>query len=108
MVTTKGWVEKTEVGAIDLARRLTDLGIKWIIHTDIATDGAMLGPNLEAQRKMAEAIPTCNLIASGGVSKQKDIDNLSIIARESPNLEGVIIGKALYEGTIELGECFNS
>ena len=105
MVSTKGWVEKTEVDALELAKRLAELGLQWIIHTDIATDGAMVGPNLEAQAKMAEAVPQCKIIASGGVSKKEDLDNLDKLATDHPNIEGVIIGKALYEKTIDLTEC---
>ncbi|MFP6887302.1 MAG: HisA/HisF-related TIM barrel protein, partial [Opitutales bacterium] len=64
-VTTKGWVETTETLATDLARRITDFGVRWIIHTDVVTDGAMQGPNLFAQQTMAEAVQECNVIASG-------------------------------------------
>ena len=66
----------------------------------------MLGPNLEAQRKMLEAVPDCNVIASGGVSRKEDLDDLNNLASEYSNLEGVIIGKALYEKTINLSDCF--
>ena len=65
----------------------------------------MVGPNLEAQAKMAEAVPQCKIIASGGVSKKEDLDNLDKLATDHPNIEGVIIGKALYEKTIDLTEC---
>ena len=106
MVATKGWVEKTKVDALDLAGKLSVFGLRWIIHTDVATDGAMLGPNLEAQKKMLEAVPDCNLIASGGVSREEDLDNLNNLATEYSNLEGVIIGKALYEKTIKLSDYF--
>jgi len=75
LVATKGWVETSKTEAIALAKQLEKLGVRWIIHTDVATDGAMKGPNLEAQQKMAEAVP---------------------------NIEGVIVGKALYEGTVSL------
>ena len=100
MVATKGWVETTEVSAIDLARRLMQLGISRIIHTDIATDGAMKGPNLPAQMRMAQAIAEGKLIASGGVTNEKDLEKLSELAERFPNMEGVIVGKALYEKTI--------
>ena len=57
--------ETTNTLATDLARQVQDLGIRWIIHTDVATDGAMQGPNFETQQKMALAAPSCNIIASG-------------------------------------------
>jgi len=104
LVATKGWVETTEIGAIELARQMQDLGVRWIIHTDVATDGAMKGPNLEAQQKIAEAVPSCQIIASGGVTSSGDIDALRELSKSTPNIEGVIIGRALYEGTIELSK----
>ena len=63
-VATKGWVETTDTMATDLAQEVVKLGVRWIIHTDVATDGAMKGPNLDAQKKMALAVPSCNIIAS--------------------------------------------
>ncbi|MGA1101659.1 MAG: 1-(5-phosphoribosyl)-5-[(5-phosphoribosylamino)methylideneamino]imidazole-4-carboxamide isomerase [Opitutales bacterium] len=104
LVATKGWVETTEIEAIDLAQQMQDLGARWIIHTDVATDGAMKGPNLEAQQKIAEAVPDCQIIASGGVTSYADIDDLRALSESTPNIEGVIIGRALYEGTIELSK----
>ena len=104
LVATKGWVETTQIGAIALAQQMQALGVRWIIHTDVATDGAMKGPNLEAQQKIAEAVPSCQIIASGGVTSSGDIDNLRELSKSTPNIEGVIIGRALYEGTIELAQ----
>jgi len=104
LVATKGWVETTKIGAIDLAQQMQDLEVRWIIHTDVATDGAMNGPNLEAQQKIAEAVPSCQIIASGGVTSSGDIDALRELSKSTPNIEGVIIGRALYEGTIELSK----
>jgi phosphoribosylformimino-5-aminoimidazole carboxamide ribotide isomerase len=108
MVATKGWVETTEVPALDLARRMSDLGVRWIIHTDVATDGAMKGPNLQAQQEMAVAIPDCKLIASGGMTNNQDLDDVNALAENLPNIEGVIIGKSLYEGTIDLTKALQS
>lgn len=102
MVATKGWVETSQTEAITLARQLESLGVRWIIHTDVATDGAMKGPNLEAQQKMASSVPQCMVIASGGVTRESDITDLELLSSHFPNLEGVIIGKALYEGTVSL------
>ena len=102
LVATKGWVETTRTEAIDLAKNLQEMGLKWIIHTDVATDGAMKGPNLDAQKRMADAVPECQVIASGGVTKESDVDDLRSLSTRHPNIEGVIIGKALYEGTVKL------
>jgi len=102
LVATKGWVETTKTEAIELAKNLQSMGLRWIIHTDVATDGAMKGPNLDAQKKMADAVPECQVIASGGVTKETDVDDLRSLSSDHPNVEGVIIGKALYEGTVNL------
>ena len=102
LVATQGWVETSSTTAIDLAKSLVLQGLRWIIHTDVSTDGAMKGPNLDAQRDMALAVPTCNVIASGGVSCTEDISKLRELCIECPNIEGVIIGKALYENSVDL------
>jgi phosphoribosylformimino-5-aminoimidazole carboxamide ribotide isomerase len=96
-VAVKGWVEVTEIDAIGFARQMQDAGTAGIIYTDISRDGMLSGPNIEAMAKMAGAI-NIPVIASGGVSKIEDIINLSQIK----NLWGVITGKALYEGTLDL------
>ena len=101
-VTTKGWVETTQKSAVDFAMEMEGLGARWIIHTDVATDGAMKGPNFAAQINMLKAAPRCKIIASGGVSKEQDVLELQRLAKEYNNLEGVIIGKALYENTVNL------
>jgi len=104
MVATKGWVETSRTTAVELAQTLVSNGLRWIIHTDVSTDGAMQGPNLDSQREISLAVPECNIIASGGISVEEDINDLKELAIECPNLEGVIIGKALYEKTINLGD----
>ena len=101
-VATKGWVEISKLSALNFAKEMQSQGARWIIHTDVATDGAMKGPNLSAQAKMAESAPKCKIIASGGVSNEKDIFDLRELAKRYENLEGIIIGKALYEKTISL------
>ena len=102
LVATKGWVETSKTEAIALAQQLESLGVRWIIHTDVATDGAMQGPNLEAQQKMAQSVPHCLVIASGGVTRESDIADLEKLAVQFPNIEGVIVGKALYERSVSL------
>ena len=104
LVATKGWVEISKTSALEFAKEMERQGARWIIHTDVATDGAMNGPNLLAQEKMAKAVPNCKVIASGGVSSKKDIADLRTLALKFGNLEGVIVGKALYEKTVSLNE----
>jgi len=102
MVATQGWVETSTTPATELAKSLVSNGLRWIVHTDVSTDGAMKGPNLDAQREMALAVPSCHIIASGGVSCAEDINQLKELCIECPNIEGIIVGKALYEKTINL------
>ena len=100
-VQVSGWTEDSQIGAIDLARRLQDAGVRLVIYTDISRDGVLEGPNVEATRQMLENTQL-SVIASGGVSSLKDVHRLAEI--NHPKLEGVIIGKALYEGRIRIEE----
>ncbi len=99
MVAIKGWEEVTQVSAIDLAKRLEMVGAAGIIYTDISRDGMMIGPNIEATRDMVESVKI-PVIASGGISSIDDIKNLMKIK----NLWGVITGKAIYTGSLDLKE----
>ncbi len=101
MVAVQGWAEVTGITAVDLAKKFEGYGVSAIIYTDIARDGMLQGPNLEATRALAEAI-SIPVIASGGVSTLADIENL--IAIESSGVTGVITGKAVYTGAIKLAE----
>ena len=98
-VSVKGWTEESALTALDLAKRAEDAGAGTIIYTDIATDGMMAGPNFPETEKMLNSIG-CQLIASGGVSSVADVKRLS----EMPGLYGCIIGKALYDGAMQLPE----
>jgi len=100
MTQTKGWVETTAVKAVDLARRAVDAGVKTIIYTDTSTDGMLGGVNLTAVREMC-MVAGCDIIASGGVSSVADVQALR--ALNMPNLKGVIVGKAIYDGKVTLG-----
>jgi len=101
LVAVRGWAEVTEKKAIDLAREMEGFGVTAIIYTDIARDGMMQGPNLEATAALAEAI-SIPVIASGGVSSLDDIRNLLKI--EASGVAGVITGKAIYNGALNLRE----
>jgi phosphoribosylformimino-5-aminoimidazole carboxamide ribotide isomerase len=102
-VAVRGWVGATGIAALDLARRMDEAGVATIIHTDIGTDGMLSGPNVPAQEAMLGAVK-CRVIASGGVGRREDIVRLSALARRNPRLDGVIVGKALYEGRVDLGD----
>ncbi len=96
-VAVKGWVEVTELEAIAFARQMESFGAAGIIYTDISRDGMLTGPNIEAMGKMVQAVKI-PVIASGGVSRLDDIKSLLKIE----NLWGVITGKALYSGALDL------
>lgn len=99
-VAVEGWADVSEVKALDLAKRFEDTGVAAIIYTDIERDGAMQGPNVEATGALASAV-SIPVIASGGVSSPEDL----VALRDGiPNLEGVISGRAVYDGRIEVGE----
>ena len=101
MVAVQGWAEVTGVTAVELAKKFEGYGVAAIIYTDIARDGMLQGPNLESTRALAEAV-SIPVIASGGVSTLKDIENLMAI--EQYGVTGVITGKAVYTGAIRLAE----
>lgn len=100
-VATKGWVAISEIDAHELARRVTDVGVQTIIYTDISRDGMMTGPNFEAQEAMLQQTQA-NIIASGGVAALADIKTFAGLAKRYSNLDGVISGKALYDGRLDL------
>ncbi len=99
-VAVEGWAEATEIDATDLARRFEDAGVAALIYTDIDRDGALQGPNVEATAALARAV-SIPVIASGGVASLDDLRALK--AAEAP-LAGVISGRALYDGRIDLAE----
>jgi len=100
-VAVKGWVDTTGTGALEMAKRMDGLGVRTIIYTDIGTDGMLTGPNFAAQKAMLNA-GNFNVIASGGVSRREDVVKLAELSRRYANLDGVIVGKALYEKRVEL------
>jgi len=95
---TNGWAETTDVPALDLAKGFEDLGVAAIIHTDIARDGVLSGPDVEGTLALAKAIRT-PVIASGGVSSLEDLEILQDVG--GGLLEGVISGRAIYDGRID-------
>ena len=99
MVAIEGWTETTKQRAIDVATDFEQSGVAGIIFTDIHKDGMQTGPNIEETKRIAEAVST-PVIASGGVS---DINHIKAVAELEPHgVIGVITGRALYAGTLEL------
>ncbi len=98
-VAVEGWAEETDIQAVDLARKFADAGVEAIIYTDIDRDGVLQGANIPATAEMARAV-SIPVVASGGVSSLKDIR--ALIAEKK--IAGAIIGRALYDGRIDLAE----
>ncbi len=99
MVATEGWAETSDIAATELARRFEDAGIAAIIYTDIARDGMKTGLNIAETQALAAAVKL-PVIASGGVAAVADIIALKAAAARQPNLEGTILGRALYDGAL--------
>ena len=100
-VATRGWLETSEVEAIDLGKRMAAAGAAAIIYTDIHRDGTMQGPNMQSLGEIAEAI-SIPVIASGGISNLTDI--LGLLALEPIGVSGAITGRAIYTGDLSLKE----
>lgn len=98
MVATHGWVETSTVRAADLAKQYEDAGVSAIIYTDIARDGTLGGPNIDETATLAKAI-SIPVILSGGMSSLRDI--AAVNAQRESGIEGIILGRALYEKTID-------
>lgn len=101
MVAVSGWEEVSDITAVDLCLKMKSYGINTIIYTDISKDGMMSGPNIESTKELIEKTGM-DIIASGGVTDMDDIENVDNI-----NAAGVIIGKALYNGALNLGDVIN-
>jgi len=99
-VASEGWVKTSETDAAALALAFEDAGLAAIVYTDIERDGALAGPNVEATAALARRLST-PVIASGGVASLADLEALK--AHEGDGIAGVIVGKALYDGSLELG-----
>jgi len=100
-VATEGWLETSQQSALELAKRCADSPLAAVVYTDIACDGMMNGPNFEGLRQMASAV-TVPVIASGGVTTLEDIRRLVPLG-----LAGCIVGRALYEGRLDLAEALS-
>ena len=103
-VAIDGWTQTTRIEAMELAKKFEDCGVAAINFTDIHRDGMQTGPNLDATLRLAEAV-SIPVVASGGVSSIEDIKNL--LPLETAGVAGVIIGKALYSGKLDLKEALD-
>ncbi|MBI5970765.1 MAG: 1-(5-phosphoribosyl)-5-[(5-phosphoribosylamino)methylideneamino]imidazole-4-carboxamide isomerase [Deltaproteobacteria bacterium] len=101
-VAIKGWITVTDMSAIELAIKVEKLGAAYIIYTDISRDGMLTGPNVKATKELAAAV-SIPVIASGGISSIKDIESY-----KGTPVEGIIVGKALYAGKVDLKEAIET
>jgi len=100
-VATQGWADVSNMRALDLSKRFEGAGAAALIYTDIARDGAMGGPNLDATLEIANAV-SIPVIVSGGISSMADIQEIANVG--SDKLEGVISGRAVYDGHVSVAE----
>ncbi len=100
-VATEGWADTLELTALELAKRFVDAGVAAIIHTDIDRDGILAGPNVAASAELARAVPI-PVIVSGGVASLDDLK--AVKAEAASGIAGVISGRAIYDGRIDLRE----
>jgi len=98
-VATHGWQEITDVNAFQFAAQLQDDGVSHLIYTDISRDGVLSGPNIEATGKLAESV-SIPVVLSGGMHSHKDIEAAARL--EEKGVRGIILGRSIYEGTIDL------
>ncbi|MRH42580.1 1-(5-phosphoribosyl)-5-[(5-phosphoribosylamino)methylideneamino]imidazole-4-carboxamide isomerase [Aquibacillus halophilus] len=96
MVATRGWETVSEINYIEFAKKMEQFGVKTIVFTDISRDGTMTGPNLSALKDLLNAV-NCNIVASGGIK-----DNSDLQALEEIGIKEAIVGKAIYEGKVTL------
>jgi phosphoribosylformimino-5-aminoimidazole carboxamide ribotide isomerase len=104
-VAVEGWAQTSEMKALDLARAFEDAGVAAIVYTDIERDGALEGPNVAATAALARAIST-PVVASGGIASLDDL--LALKAHEKDGIVGAILGRALYDGKIDLGRALGA
>jgi phosphoribosylformimino-5-aminoimidazole carboxamide ribotide isomerase len=100
-VATEGWLDVSDIPAVDLARRFEDAGVAAIVYTDIGRDGMLTGANLDATAALAEAVDV-PVIVSGGVASLADIEGS--LARRQSGIGGAILGRSLYTGAVDLAE----
>jgi phosphoribosylformimino-5-aminoimidazole carboxamide ribotide isomerase len=101
-VATHGWTQVSDRDAWEVAAELVSTGVRHLLYTDISRDGTLGGPNLAALRRLSEAAPPLHIIASGGVASLDDLRRLRALG--VPQVIGVIVGRALYEGRFTVGE----
>jgi len=98
LLATDAWLGQSDAHAIDVAQQLAAIGVTWFIFTDISRDGTLIGPNVQSLQALMSAVPA-NFIASGGIGSLADI-----VATRDAGAAGTIVGRALYDGRVDLVE----
>lgn len=101
MVATEGWTDVSDISYLELAKRMEDMGVQYIIYTDISRDGMLSGPNIEQLTKLDSTV-SCSVTASGGVTDIGDIMHL-----RDAGLYGAICGRSIYKGTLSLADAIH-
>ena len=101
LIALSGWKKQTNISAIDFIKKIKNFGISRIIYTDIYKDGTKQGPNIKGAIELSSKVKI-PLVISGGVSSIEDIERIKSL--KNPNIEGVIIGKAIYDGDIQIND----
>ena len=101
-VSVDGWTADSELKAVDFALKCKEAGATTVVFTDIARDGMLTGPAVEQTKEMVEATGL-NVIASGGIGSNEDVELI-----KTSGCTGVIIGKAIYEGKVDLAKCLQN
>ena len=99
----RGWREESELDLFDVARSLAERGARTVIYTDIDRDGMLRGPNVAAAGELASECDV-DVIVSGGVARPEDLDEIAAAARGDARIVGVIVGKAIYEGRVDVAD----
>jgi len=100
-IALSGWTKRTNISAIDFIKKIQNFGVSRIIYTDINRDGTKQGPNIKGATELSSKVKI-PLVISGGVSSIEDIERIKSL--NNPNIEGVIIGKAIYDGDIQIND----
>jgi len=101
LIALSGWKKQTNIAAIDFIKKIQNFGVSRIIYTDIYKDGTKQGPNIKDAVELSNKVKI-PLVISGGISSIKDIEKIKSL--NNPNIEGVIIGKAIYDGDIQIND----
>ena len=105
MVATRGWLKDSKITSVELTKRLNELELAAIISTDISTDGTLNGPNIQALKEIT-SISNNPVIASGGIGSISDLISLKDL--ENEGMVGIIVGRAIYDGSIDLKEALST